>query len=251
MKIFKRSLLILGLTWLLLFVNNASWLRSPIDFVEFWPFYVVPFVIVLAGLILGWFGTMIIQYSRWIRSFYLAGLNASLILLAVVLLSFHISAWWQYWYAYAHPSSRYSFYNYWNLKSESVAAGFDKFYRTLPHPHLVRYLGCVQNSRAIPDQLGSDTCYTVYYCYHLYPDPHTIFFAKVDIRDNQFSVLATNRPATSDSTCSRLMREEIDETNQSINTLISVLAAKKDTTAVDSMVMNGLRHMLNRKNPWE
>src|SRR5580698_6126915 len=47
--------------------------------------YLMPAAVLLIGLVLGWFGFMIIQHSKWIQSFYLFGLNISFILFLATL----------------------------------------------------------------------------------------------------------------------------------------------------------------------
>jgi hypothetical protein len=142
MKILRRCLLILLATWLLMFANHLSWQYPPLDYFKNWLFYIFPFFVVAVGLIQGWFGVMIIQHSRWIKSFYLFGLNTAGLALIILLLWAHARIWARALYSITHPTARYTFYNHWGLTTHNTARGFDRISAAFPEPRQVHYLGC-------------------------------------------------------------------------------------------------------------
>lgn len=243
MKILKRSLLLLLASWLLLFVNAISWDNSPGEVLTDWPYYILPFIVVLAGLLLGWFGVMIIQYSKWIRSFYLFGLNASGITLIVLLLWTHVEHWKKEIYATIHPSARFTFEESESgLKGRLLAMGFDTMCRQFANPWRVHLMATEDSIRIAPAPL-TDTSWTVYYSYKLDPDTATIRFSKVDAGSNHIHLLASNQLPDSDSTYRLLVRESIERRRRYIAEILAAFKDKPDTTHEDSVLRQGLEKL--------
>lgn len=241
MNILRRSLLILFTTWLLMFAGYISWNNPPWGFFKTRQFYIFPFAFVGAGLILGWLGVMIIQHSKWIRSFYLLGLNASAIVLAVLILWMHAQVWARAWYAVTHPSARYTFYNHWGITGHTIARGFDRLCAAFPKPRQVHYLGCEITGRPV-ETSASDSIWTVYYCYRLYPDSTTMRFSRVEITRGAVQLMASNQLPAADSTFRRLIKEDLADKKEKIRTMIEIFSGRQEITGQDSL----LRVMLHK-----
>jgi ethanolamine transporter EutH len=93
MKIIKRAAILYVAILIAFAVNVYLWGNSISLLFSDLLSYLIPLGILAIGLVLGWFGKMIIQYSRWISSFYIFGLNLSFVLLLAVFGFYHFRAW--------------------------------------------------------------------------------------------------------------------------------------------------------------
>lgn len=164
MKIVKRCLLVYLTTFLALFVSHLLWNNPAKEYLTDWPFYVLPLLVIVAGLILGWFGFMIIQHLRWVKSFYLLGLNLCGIADLVFVLIVHGQSLYRAWYLTSHPSARYNFDDHGGLKGSDMANGSTSFTRLFPIPTSSIFEATFSQTSPPPDQAmtrpGSYTTFT-------------------------------------------------------------------------------------------
>src|SRR5450631_2815519 len=89
----RRALILYIAGIIVLMVHVFLFRNSPIGLFKEIGFYLIPVGVLLIGLVIGWFGSMIIQYSKWIGSFYIFGLNLSFLLFVAGLGFFHVQVW--------------------------------------------------------------------------------------------------------------------------------------------------------------
>jgi hypothetical protein len=247
MKIAKRSLLVYLTVFLALFVNILLWKNPAKEYLTDWMSYVFPLFVIAAGLLLGWFGLMIIQQLRWVRSFYLLGLNFCGIVVLVFILFVHGQSIYRGWYVTSHPAARYHFDDHGELKGSDLTRGLEELYAYFPDPHQFHYRGFLFTCRPAAGP-GYDTTWTVYYIYQLYPDTSTTRHALVEINRGRIHILSGNQPPGYDSTYRRLVQEYNKDRKNKIAMLIETMNSVRhdprmdsDNAAARQIIQNALR----------
>lgn len=240
MKIAKRCLIVYMITFFALLLSSGLWNNSAREYLTAWIFYIFPLFVVAAGLVLGWLGLMIIQHSRWIKSFYLSGLNLCAIAIIVI---FPGQSLYRAWYLTSHPGARYNFDDHGGLKGSDLANGFDKLYASFPHPRQFHFRGYLFTDQP-PAGPGYDTTWIIYYIYQLYPDTISTRFAKVELNRGRIQILSRDHLRGFDSTYDRLVQEYNNDKREKITMLTEALqsvqrAPQKDT--VDAATIQLIR----------
>jgi len=250
MVILKRSLFLTLTAYLVIFLDRLTWYISAREYFSTWQFYVAPFAVVAAGLILGWLYTMIIQHSKRIRSFYLLGLNTAGIALIILVSYMDMQPWLEGWYRATHPSGHHTFHDFDGLRGHDIARGFDKFYQSMPDNRRINLLGYLFTNRAVPG-LANDTTWILYYCYHLYPDSSTARISKVELHEGRVRVLANNQLALADSTYCRLAREYNEDKAYKIRMLIELTPSVKDLRQDSILIRQSVEKQRRDTFPWK
>jgi hypothetical protein len=190
-------------------------------------FYLLPLTILLIGLVIGWFGTMIIQYSKWIRSFYIFGLNLSFILFLALLGYIHIQNWLKD-RRYGYDSTgRDMLQDNDKAGKRYVANGFEKLQGTFSDPHQVHLIEVFATHRDTTIRSEKDTIRTVYYLYFLRKDSATIYFAKVELNKEDATVIAADQLPASDTPFLHLHKDLSDWQEERLDSIISLLKSIK------------------------
>ncbi len=227
MKIARRAL-ILYIAGMIALAGHLLLLSShPTNLFTDIIFYLAPAAVLPVGLVLGWFGFMIIQYSKWIRSFYLLGLNISFILFLITLGFFQIQATLKdRRYGY-DLSSRYML----ELADENgrryIVNGFEKLQRSFPDPRQVHLLGYLATHRDTTIGSGKDTIRTLYYTYFLGKDSVAIHFSKVEMKEEHAKIISFNQLPASDTAYLRLDKEFHERRKKKLDSIISLLKSVK------------------------
>ena len=248
MTIFKRSLFLALTTYLVVFIDRLTWYFSARQYFRTWQFYVVPFALVAAGLILGWLSAMIIQHSKWIKSFYLLGLNTTGIALVILVLYRDVQPWFEGWYKATHPSGKYAFSDFEGLRGSDIARGFDKFYESMPGNPRIDFLGYLFTNQAVPGK-ANDTTWTLYYCYRFYPDSSTARISKVELHKGRVRVLAYNQPALADSAYCRLAQEYNEDKIKKIIMMMDITSLSKDLSRDSILIRQSAEKQLRDTFP--
>jgi hypothetical protein len=231
MKIAKRCAIVYLTTFLAVLVSQLFQNTTVKACLSKWVLYVFPIVVIAFGLILGWFGLMIIQYSKWIKSFYLAGLNLAMI--AVIVL-FPGQSFYHACYLAVHPGARHHFEDHGSLTGDDLSRALDKLYASFAHPRRLHYRGYLFTDRP-PAGPGFDTTWIVYFMYQLDPDTTTTRFAKVELNKDRIRILSKDRYRGSDSTYDRLAREFNEDRKQRITETIEAFKSIQKTGSKNSL----------------
>jgi len=250
MTILKRALLLALVAYLVIFLDRLTWYFSAREYFRTWQFYLDPFIVVAAGLILGWLCAMIIQHSRWIKSFYLLGLNTAGIVLITIVLYTDVPPWLKSWYKATHASGKYTFRDFEGLQGSDIARGFDKFYQSMPGNTRIDFLGYLYTRQAAPG-VANDTAWILYYCYSVYPDSSTARISKVEFHEGRIRVLANNQPALADSTYCRLAREYNEDKIKKITIIMGIPSLDKDSGLDSTLLRQLVEKQLRDTFPWK
>ena len=223
MKIAKRALIlyiagIIALAGHLLLLSS-----SPTNLFTEVIFYLVPAAVLLVGLVLGWFGFMIIQYSKWVRSFYLLGLNLSFTLFLTALGYFQIQDTMKVRRYGYDPSTQFMLKRADENGRRYVADGFEKLQRSFPDPRQVHLLRDLATYRDTTIGSEKNTVPTLYYTYFLGKDSGFIHFSKVEIKEEHAEIISFNQLPASDTTYLRLDKEFHEWREKKADSIISLL----------------------------
>jgi len=185
-------------------------------------FYLAPAGVLLMGLVIGWFGYMIIQHVKWIRSFYLFGLNLSFILFLLGLGYIHMSNW--------RDAQRYGYDVNGRIMLEKaeeegnkeIVDGFQVLLQSFPRISQVHFHGWLATD-TVPDHLRpKDTIKVIYYVYHLGSDTNRCI-SKIQWDKRQFQLVSINQLPASDTLFGRLSNEYLAWKKERRDSIISLL----------------------------
>jgi hypothetical protein len=227
MKIAKRVLILYVAGFIAMAVHFYLFGEEPDLVPKDLAFFLFPAIVLLMGLLLGWFGFMIIQHSKWIRSFYLAGLNFSFVLLLGFLMYTHFVHW--------HHAKRYG-YDREGISlledgegdgHKEIVDGFQQLQRSFSNLHQVHLRGWLADDRLSDDQGEKDTIRTIFYDYFLGKNKSELRISRLELRKKQFKIVAFNQLPASDTLYLRLRKEYLDWRATRIDTLLSILKSVK------------------------
>jgi hypothetical protein len=224
-----RRALILYIAGIIVLVAHVFLFRNPPTglFKEVF-FYLLPVGVLLVGLVIGWFAFMIIQHAKWIRSFYIFGLNLSFTLFVATLGFFHIQAWLKdRRYGY-DPAGREMLENDDENGKRYVADGFEKLQRSFTNPRQVHLLEYLVTYRDTTIGFEKDSTRTVYYTYYLGKDSAAVHFSKVEWRKQQTRIIAFDQLPASDTAYLRLDREFCEWRVKRLDSVLSLLKTTTD-----------------------
>ena len=227
MNIARRAL-ILYIAAIIVLVAHVFLLRdSPTGLFKEVGFYLIPAGVLLIGLVIGWFGFMIVQYSKWIRSFYIFGLNLSFSLLVATLGFFHVQAWLNdRRYGYDRDGRDMLERSDENGK-KYVADGFEKLQRSFSDPRQVHLKGYLTTHRDTTIGLEKDTTRTIYYTYFWGEDSAAVHFSKVDLRKDKVTIVSFDQLPASDTVYQRLDKEFHEWRRKQVDSFIILLKSMK------------------------
>jgi hypothetical protein len=207
MKIAKRALTLYIVQILimvaLIFLNWKPQTYLLADYL----FYLVPAAVLILGLLIGWFGYMIVQHSKWIRSFYLFGLNLSFVLFLAALVFFRFRTWQEHnRYGY-DPTARSMLETDEEEGRPYAASGFEKLQRSFSHPQKVHLRKYWSTLRPPAHPFEKDSVMAIYYTYYFDSDSSTSRFSKIELKEDRFEVVAFNQLTASDTTYQRLNKD--------------------------------------------
>lgn len=207
MRIAKRAL-ILYLAGIAILTARIFLLASPpTDLFREPIFYIVPAAILLIGLVLGWFGLMIIQYSKWVRSWYVAGMNLSFMLFLGALVANQVSNW-QEQLRYGYNIDSISLVHKADDEGyKEIVDGFEKFQHWYPHSQYMHCTGWLSTRMPGDDK---DTVEFIYYRYWLEKDSTAKKIAKLQLKNKTFRLIAFDQLPASDTQYVRLYAEYLD-----------------------------------------
>jgi len=227
MKIAKRAL-ILYVAGLIAMAIHFYLFGEVLDlFPKDLVFFLFPALMLLIGLVLGWFGVMIIQHAKWIRSFYLAGLNLSFILLLGILCYTHYIHW-QHARRYGYDREGISLLE--DMEGDGnreIVDGFQHLQRSFSNLHQVHLRGWLANDRLSDDHGEKDTIRTIFYNYFLGKDKSELRISRLELRKSQFKTISFNQLPGSDTLYLRLRKEYLDWRTKRIDTVLSILKSVK------------------------
>jgi hypothetical protein len=231
MKIAKRAIIfyVAGVLAMVVYIYS---LNDPPTELLAGPFiYLIPAVALLIGLVIGWFGLMIIQHSKWIRSFYLCGLNVCFILFLAALgvLRCHV---WENNRRYGYdPASQEILENADERGSRYVADGFEKLLRAFPDPrdlHLIEFQSTFRDTTVGSEK---DSVLTIYYTHFSGRDSNAIRFSAVELwkehTKKPIKILALNQLPASDTVYLRHYHAYHEWKNKKADSIITLIRTTK------------------------
>jgi len=231
MKIVKRALIlyVVAVTALVAYIYSLS--DPPTELLTGAFIYLIPAVVLLIGFVLGWFGFMIIQHSKWVRSFYLCGMNVCLILFLAALgvLRCHV---WQNNRRYGYdPGAQEILENADERGSRYVADGFEKLLRAFPDPldlHLIEYQSTFRDTTI---EAEKDSILTIYYTHFSGRDSNAIRFSSVELwkahPKEPIKIIAFNQLPASDTVYLRHYRAYHEWKSKKADSVITLLRTTK------------------------
>lgn len=183
--------------------------------------WVAPLLGVSLSLFLGLFFTLVIQYSKRIKSFYLLGLNTGFSIFVVLALYFCFVSWQtnrRYGYNPFNQSILLEFTDD-SVRRQFVSTGFERLQSQWIYPRdLLLRSYYFRNKDTLIDK-HADTVHTVYYTYNFAGNP-TLRFSKISICRDRPTMLEFNL-FTDTSKEYGLLKEEmkIDEAESRENML--------------------------------
>jgi len=187
-------------------------------------FYLAPAGVLLVGLVIGWFGYMIIQHVKWIRSFYLFGLNLSFALFLMGLSYIHLDNWREAQRYGYDVNGRIILEKAEEEGNKEIVDGFQALLRSFPRISQVHFHGWLATD-TVPDHLRpQDTIKVIYYIYHLGSDTNRRI-SKLLWDKKQFQLVAINQLPASDTLFGRLRNEYIVWKKERTDSIILLLKA--------------------------
>ncbi len=227
MKIARRALTLYIAGMLVLTGQVFLWRDPPTYLFAAIPFYFLPAALLLLGLLVGWLGHMIVQHSKWIRSFYLFGLNLGFTVLLAILAVVHFQAW--------QEDRRYGYDILGSAMlrradedgSRYVATGFEKLQRSFADPRQVHLLGYRSTFRIPNPQFVKDSIITIYYNYYFGNDSIAVRFSRLELRGKHFEIMAFNQLPATDTTLLRLNKNYYERRKIIVDSLILLMRSIK------------------------
>jgi hypothetical protein len=222
MQIAKRVLILYFLGILAIYLHLLLQGQLPTHVSDALLFNFIPVVVLIAGLVIGWFGAMIIQYSKWVNSFYLFGLNLSFAIFLIALGYFQIRE--------RREDRRYGYNRsartMLELADENgyqyVADGFEKLQGQFKDPRQLHLIEYRTNFRDTVVGSENDFIKTVYYTYFLGKNYASKRFGKVEIWKTRVTLLSIDQLPNSD-TCYQRLNESFELKKRMVDSLISTL----------------------------
>jgi hypothetical protein len=239
MKIVKRALILYAAAVIALMAHLYSYDPLPGTWHNI-ALYPIPAAFLLIGLVLGWFGFMIIQHSKWIRSFYLFGLNISFILFLATLgvVRFHI---WQNNRRYGYDYQAQEMLEDADERgSRYIADGFEKLLRAFPNPRDLHLIECQSTFRDTAVGTEKDSVITIYYTHFSGRDSNAIRFSSVELwkahPQEPIKILAFNQLPASDTVYLRHYHAYHEWKSKKADSIITLLRATKLDSAIVRLV---------------
>lgn len=228
MRIVKHASILyfagLIILWAFIYVNANT---QPLDNLFF---YLIPAAVLLIGLLLGWFGYMIIQYVRWIRSFYIFGMNVSFATGLLVLVAIRYQGW--------KDHQRYGYHSNGRSMLESadengwrfIATGFEQLQTKFSNPGQVYLHEYMTAERDTMIGAQKDTVESVYYAYSIGSYKSALLLSKVDVCRDQAAVISFNTILATDTTYLGLKRRFHERMDPIIDSTISSLKRQQESS---------------------
>ncbi len=222
MQIAKRVLVLYFLGILAIYLHLLLQGQWPIHVSDALFFNFIPVAVLIAGLLIGWFGAMIIQYSKRVKSFYLFGLNLSFAIFLIVLGYFQIQAIRED-RRYGYDRSARTMLEFADENGyQYVADGFEKLQGQFKEPKLLHLIEYRTNFRDTTVSQENDSIKTVYYTYFLGKNYSSKRFGKVEIWKTRVTLLSIDQLPNSD-TCYQRLNEIFELKKKMVDSLISTL----------------------------
>jgi len=184
MRIFRRAIFYFILVLAVMLLQAYSMGVGPIEALTGGYFYIIPTGVILAGLLLGLFSYLFIQYSKRIKSFFLFGLNMGFLLFILLLVFLWIQNWRAHRrYGYGSPG--------WSILKDAdergfryVATGFECLQSKVTSPRNLHLKSYVTRKRDTLIGNAKCTIHDIFYTYSFKGDK-TRYFSKVSVLNDK------------------------------------------------------------------